>query len=279
MLQGVCNCCDFIQSYTQDTQLWKRTLKNVDGRTAKEIKDLSDTLAKHRRNFSDHAAIITEMSTVQILDLMGTVCIQANWISTRLEWVSNQVSDTELDRKIDEIPYGTGLRFTPDKGCLPGTRTAFLDFIVSWVDNPVSECCLVLFGQAGTGKSSIAHEIAHRFDEMRRLTSSVIFVRKEQPKPYHLFTNLARDLSDRYPSFKTALGMAVKGDSSRRVGTRDYATLFRSLILEPLKGLHIVGPILVVIDALDESGDAASRIGLHTFLAEHAKQHPHRLSS
>src|SRR6266702_466351 len=113
---------------------------------------------------------------------------------------------TELDAKIREIPYGTGSRFTPEKGCLPGTRMAFLDFIVDWVDNPNSGRSLILFGQAGTGKSSIAHEIARRFDKLHRLTSSFIFLRKEQSKPYHLFTTLARDLSDRYPSFKAALG-------------------------------------------------------------------------
>ncbi len=174
----------------------------------------------------------------------------------------------ELDAKIREIPYGTGSRFTRDKGCLTGTRTAFLDFIANWVNYPASERSFVLFGQAGTGKSCIAHEIARRFDKMHRLTSSFIFLRKEQFRPYHLFTTLVRDLSDRYPSFKTALGRVVKDNSSLRVGTRDYDTLFESLILEPLKDLHIVGPILVVIDALDESGDATGRIGLHTFLAK-----------
>src|SRR6266571_3967386 len=109
---------------------------------------------------------------------------------------------TEIDAKIREIPYGSGSRFTPEKGCLPGTRMAFLDFIVNWVDNPNSERSLVLFGQAGTGKSSIAHEIARRFDKLHRLTSSFIFLRKEQSRreAYHLFTTLARDLSDRYPS-------------------------------------------------------------------------------
>src|SRR6266702_3121003 len=174
----------------------------------------------------------------------------------------------ELDAKIREIPYGTGSRFTPDKGCLTGTRTAFLDFIVNWVNDPASERCLVLFGQAGTGKSSIAHEIARRFDKIHRLTSSFIFLRKEQSKreAYHLFTTLARDLSDPYPSFKTALGKVVKDHSSLRTGTRDYSTLFEYLILEPLKDLHIVGPILVVIDALDESGDVIGENGLHTFL-------------
>jgi hypothetical protein len=151
---------------------------------------------------------------------------------------------------------------------------AFLDFIVKWVNDPNldSERSLVIFGQAGTGKSSIAHEIARRFDNMHRLTSSFIFLRREQSerKAYHLFTTLARDLADRYLSFKIALGKVVKDNTALRlgVGTRDYDTLFESLILEPLKDLHIVGPILVVIDALDESGDTTNRTGLHAFLAK-----------
>jgi len=188
--------------------------------------------------------------------------------------IINPIIVTEVDAKIREIPYGTGSRFTPNKGCLTGTRTAFLDFIVNWVNDPDSGRSLVLFGQAGTGKSSIAHEIARRFDKMHRLTSSFIFLRREQSKPYHLFTTLARDLSDRYPSFKTALGKVVKDNSSLRVGTRDYDTLFESLILEPLEDLHIIGPILVVIDALDESGDTAGRNGLHTFLAKNLSKLP-----
>jgi hypothetical protein len=60
----------------------------------------------------------------------------------------------------------------------------------------------------------------------------------------------------------------VKDNTALRVNTRDYHTLFETLILEPLKDLHIVGPILVVIDALDESGDTTSIIGLHAFLAK-----------
>jgi NACHT domain len=185
-------------------------------------------------------------------------------------WVTDLIVVIELDAKIREIPYGLNSRFSLDKGCLRGTRVAFLDFIINWVNNPASERGLVLFGQAGTGKSSIAHEIARQFDEMHRLTSSFIFLRREKSvrEAYHLFTTLARDLADRYPSFKIALGNVVKDNASLRVGTRDYHTLFKSLILEPLKDVHIVGPILVVIDALDESGDTTSRTGLHAFLAK-----------
>ena len=177
---------------------------------------------------------------------------------------------------IREIPYKTGSSFTPGKGCLPETRTAFLDFIINWVNNPNSERVFVLFGLAGTGKSAIAHEIARRFDEMHRLTSSFIFVRKEQSKSeaYHLFTNLARNLADRYPLFKAALGNIVKDDTTLRLDTRDYGTLFQRLIRAPLQGLLIVDPILVVIDALDESGDTTGENGIHRFLADNLSSLP-----
>jgi hypothetical protein len=157
-----------------------------------------------------------------------------------------------------------------------GTRVAILEFIINWVNNPTSDRGLVLFGQAGTGKSSIAHETARLFDKMHRLTSTFIFVRREQSvrEACHLITTLARDLADRHPSFKIALGNAVKDNTSLRVGTRNYRTLFESLILKPLKDLRIVGPILVVIDALDESGDTTGRTGLHAFLAENLKRLP-----
>ncbi|KAI0258052.1 hypothetical protein BC834DRAFT_975663 [Gloeopeniophorella convolvens] len=88
---------------------------------------------------------------------------------------------------------------------------------------------------------------------------------------YQLFTTLARDLSDLYPSFKTALG---RTRTSLRKGTTDYETLFSSLLLEPLSGLNLVRPIFVVIDALDESGDVTSDQGLHKFLADNASKLP-----
>ena len=185
--------------------------------------------------------------------------------------VTDLIVVIELDAIIEKIPRGVNSRFSPDKGCLVGTRVAFLDFIINWVNNPASERGLVLFGLAGTGKSSIAHEIARLFDKMHRLTSSFIFSRSEQSerKAYHLFTTLALHLADRYPSFKIALGQAVMDNADLQGGTHDYRTLFESLILDPLKDLHIVGPILVVIDALDESGDTTGGTGLHAFLAKH----------
>ena len=132
-----------------------------------------------------------------------------------------------------------------------------------------------MFGQAGTGKSSIVYEIARRFRAMNRLTSYFIFLRAEQSKreDYLLLTTLVHDLSSRYPSFKTALGKIIK-DNKRLRAAQDYHTLFEYLLLQPLKDVHIIGPILIIIDALDESGDATDMNGLHAFLAKRLAELP-----
>ncbi|KAH8995204.1 hypothetical protein EDB86DRAFT_3243662, partial [Lactarius hatsudake] len=120
MLQHVCNCCDFIRSYAEDSQLWKRILKNTGSEVDKKIEDFRATLLEHRKAFLDEASITTEITALQILDDVGIISADVGRISsqldgmaTQLKWVSSQVSDAELDRKIGEIPYGTGSRFTP----------------------------------------------------------------------------------------------------------------------------------------------------------------------
>ncbi|KIM45626.1 hypothetical protein M413DRAFT_344802 [Hebeloma cylindrosporum] len=283
MLQHVCHCGDFIKSYAQDVEFWKRLLKNISGRVDTEIQGLCTTLVELRKAFLDHATVTTEITVLQILDDVGIMSAHINGISTQLDgmnsqlkWVSAQVLDIDLDEKLREIPYKTGWRSDTRRDyLLPGTRIEFLDHIVNWVDNPHSKRSLVLVGQAGTGKSSIAHEIARRFRDMNRLSSYFVFHRAERSKreDYLLFTTLVHDLCDRYPSFKAALGKALRNNKHLRT-TNDYHTLFETLILQPLKDVRTVGPILIIIDALDESGDAADRKGLHTFLAEHVFELP-----
>ena len=143
------------------------------------------------------------------------------------------------------------------------------------MNNPDSKRGLVLFGQAGTGKSSIVYEIARRFRAMNRLTSYFIFLRAEQSRreDYLFFTTLVHDLSSRYPSFKTALGKVIM-DNKRLRTAQDYHTLFEYLLLQPLRDVHIIGPILIIIDALDESGDATDMNGLHSFLANRLAELP-----
>ncbi len=110
MLQDVCSCSDFIQSYAKDSEFCKlssstplagvnvrfsgkRTLKNMGSGATKEIEDLSAALVEHRRAFLEQGIITTEITAFQILDDVGIISAKVDWISTHLEWVSSQVSD------------------------------------------------------------------------------------------------------------------------------------------------------------------------------------------
>ena len=95
MLQDVCSCCDFIQSYAEDFQFCmssslaslpfvntlfsgKRTLKNIGGGPDKKIKELSDVLVKRRKAFLDQATISTEITAFQILDDVAKISAQVS---------------------------------------------------------------------------------------------------------------------------------------------------------------------------------------------------------
>ena len=110
MLQDVCSCCDFIQSYTKDSRFSMsfsltsltnsnlkpsvmRMLKNIGSGMEDKIQELSATLDEHRRAFFDHAVITTEITAFQILNDVGSIIGKVDGISTQLQWVSRQVLD------------------------------------------------------------------------------------------------------------------------------------------------------------------------------------------
>ena len=93
MLEDVCSCCDFIQSYAKDSQfcmsswsaslafvnvlfLGKRTLKNIGRGPEEEIKKLSDVFVKRRNEFLGQATISTEITAFQILDDVAQISSQ-----------------------------------------------------------------------------------------------------------------------------------------------------------------------------------------------------------
>ncbi|KAI0259286.1 hypothetical protein BC834DRAFT_962373, partial [Gloeopeniophorella convolvens] len=261
MLKHVCACGEFVQTYANDIQFWRRLWKNAGHGVDSRIQDYCVKLMALRDGFLRHAAVTVERTTFQILDSVGGVSVQVDRVAGRLDGISDQlmgvldeVTDASMSVKIDQIPYPTGASFNSDRGCLTGTRTAFLDHVTSWVSNPDSTRGLVLFGRAGTGKSSIAHEVARRFRKMDRLASSFIFLRGQRSsrEPHLFFTGLARDLSDRYPAFRASLGKCIQHDTYARIGAVNFGALFENMLLQPLANTTLAGPVFVVVDALDE---------------------------
>ncbi|KAI0259304.1 hypothetical protein BC834DRAFT_1045384 [Gloeopeniophorella convolvens] len=271
MIRHICDCGDFIQAYARSPHFWERLWRNTGREIDSRIRDYCTRLVDLREEFLRYATVAVEEATFHIREEATRISHRLEGISSQLESISADVAGVGTDAKIREIPYPRGASFRSDKRCLTGTRTAFLDRITDWINNPESSRALVLFGQAGTGKSSIAHELAFRFHEMHRLSSSFVFSRREHSnqRSYLFLTGLVRDLSDRYPAFWASLGKKVENDTHARLGSEDFATIFDSLLLQPLATATLIGPIFIIIDAIDESEDAFGYDGIHTFLAGH----------
>ncbi|KIJ52917.1 hypothetical protein M422DRAFT_156070 [Sphaerobolus stellatus SS14] len=153
------------------------------------------------------------------------------------------------------MPYAEVARYKSGKGCIQGTRVKVLDVIAQWAfkEDLDSRICLLL-GPAGAGKSAIAHSVARIFDGLGRLGSSFFFVRGDTSRHLQLYLpTLARDLAHQDPHIKKSLGCVIENPSLRK--TDDLGDQFDHFITQTVQGCSVIGPILIVIDALDECGD------------------------
>jgi hypothetical protein len=168
--------------------------------------------------------------------------------------------------------YAGGAGLDTAKQCLSGTRTDVLSQITNWINSGGDSVPRVMWlsGPAGKGKSAIAHTIANWFNETGGLGSCFCFDRHREADRRHekIFSTIARDLADCDPGMKRALADAVK-DANSLKNTSDIIQQWRRLLMEPLKKFSAssVGPVLIVIEALDESGGVETRRNLLRILA------------
>ena len=168
------------------------------------------------------------------------------------------------DGSLDCMAYAATVAPMKEKRCLDGTRTKILNEVVDWINNtdPTAPRIFWLHGQAGKGKSAIAHTIAVQARNLGLLGSCFCFTRVRQAEGQHtkLFPTIARDLADRDLRLRTLLAEMVTNNHSLR-DTADIAEQWEKLIVEPLSRSQgpLTGTIVVVIDALDESGAETTR--------------------
>ena len=133
---------------------------------------------------------------------------------------------------------------------------------------------------AGTGKSAVAHTVAGQFDKLKRLGSCYSFSRAEAAKrhPGNFFSTISIDIADLDKQWKKHLCDAIQDKHATRTSASPQLQ-FETFILEPshkLPTVGNVGPILIVVDAIDESADEGSefRKKLIDILSEQTAQLP-----
>ena len=139
----------------------------------------------------------------------------------------------------------------PQSICLPGSQNAILNEIDRWAISRDPEAPIfLLVGPAGCGKTRIANSTAVAFDG-GRLGASVFLDRDivEHRNPTKIFSSIARELAAFDDQLKSRISSAVSHRPG--LGTAVLERQLQGLIIEPLNGLTIIGPILIIIDGLD----------------------------
>ena len=121
-------------------------------------------------------------------------------VHSSMQDVQLSMQQTCKDHSLDSLAYASKVGLIKGKECLDGTRTEILNKIVDWINkaDPTAPRIFWLHGQAGKGKSAIAHTIALQARNLSVLESCFCFPRVRQAEGLHtkLFLTIARDLAD-----------------------------------------------------------------------------------
>ncbi|KAF7987125.1 hypothetical protein HWV62_333 [Athelia sp. TMB] len=161
--------------------------------------------------------------------------------------------------------------------CLSGTRQDVLKDVFERLMAPSDKNIIWLHGAAGLGKSTIATSAAEHFAELQKRGAFLFFDRNLpiESDPSRVISTLAYQLAMHNGVVGSAISAAIDRDALLCDAATTLTSQFTSLLSKPLSeaSAEIEEPIIVVLDALDECGNAASRRTLLRILssAEFAK--------
>ncbi|KZV71089.1 hypothetical protein PENSPDRAFT_734354 [Peniophora sp. CONT] len=252
LIKQTTECGYFIIDYARKGffLVGRHAIQGLGSTTDKTIDDYSKNIRDLQAAFSGQVAVGTQVLVKLALD-------KSDFILAAVE--------------LADMPRSKDVRYRPRKQCLPGTRTTLISRIMDWatLSEPDVPRTLLLTGLPGAGKSSIAHTVAHRLHGLSRLAASYCFDRNDlaNRRPALLLPTLARAIADFHPPFRNALARSALGDIQ---STTELDVQFEHFLLKPFKELDplLVGPLVVLVDALDESASPKDRRRLLAVLSE-----------
>ncbi|KAJ6543136.1 hypothetical protein B0H19DRAFT_1268300 [Mycena capillaripes] len=200
---------------------------------------------------TDVAKIATNQGKIAFEDQQGRA-IASKQIEQCMEMIRSTITASAL-------PYDTTAGWDDTKICLRGTRRAHIKTVMDWVhakDIRGTKQIFLLADVVGSGKTALAHTIAEQCSHDGVLASAFFFEAKAgRGNPRAFVFNLARDLANRIPEVSDNISRTLQKDPNL-ILSMPVSRLFNTLIFEPLVQCDIVGPLVVVIDAVNEAATA-----------------------
>ncbi|EJD36868.1 hypothetical protein AURDEDRAFT_108389, partial [Auricularia subglabra TFB-10046 SS5] len=206
--------------------------------------------------------------------LTGQLAIEVVLRDVRDEVKANAERRKALDIEtiLDRLPHAdAGFRASVHARhgrLLAGTRVELLKELDAWASSSGSQPAIppffVLRSGAGTGKSTVAFEVARRAEESGRLGASFFFMRGSAllSTTDVFFPTLARQLITNVPALQASAGPVIQNHlkhGTRQNMDQQAKDLFAGL-LSALPADH--PPLVIVIDAVDECTESAQDLVL-----------------
>ncbi|XP_046862673.1 uncharacterized protein LOC124456233 [Xenia sp. Carnegie-2017] len=140
-----------------------------------------------------------------------------------------------------------------NKKYLEGTRQWLFEKLDTWFNDRSEDASnvMILIAGPGVGKSVFAAELCRRYSEKKKLAACHFcrYNRSDYRNPQILIESLASNMCDTISKFKSKLNEELQRNHSKESITDEFIVLLNN----PLYSLKDHEPMLLVIDALDES--------------------------
>ncbi|KAF8325247.1 uncharacterized protein EI90DRAFT_3073564 [Cantharellus anzutake] len=260
-----------IESYdtlTEEAKPWLENAKKLDDALKQIANDIVPILAKMKKRHaltnyfsqSKDPGRIDDFKKVLDKALASFQLRFSLTVGAKLTDVVNNQSRSESDSVLSELRYPTIAHHDPAEACLEGTRTRLIDCVMSWCRNMEDDTkrVMLLTAVAGAGKTSVSHSIAAKCESEGSLLLTFFFKAGEQSRPDHLFSGMARSLAKRNPSYCASIISILRDDPT--LATASFPVQFERLVAGPLRRRAFGDPVVVIVDALDETPKLPSNI-------------------
>ena len=231
------------ESYIQELKKWK---------------EFEDELTSKMNDLGEEFGIVKKKIT-NIENMVDLVKEKVNDMSDSISHVENEVVKSrtqnvkssgieklakfEFKGKIEELR----------KKFQEGTRKWFFDGFKNWLDDENSRVMILTAGP-GVGKSVLSAKICELYEESGQLAACHVcdFRTSDYRDPYRILQSLASQMCESIDGFREKLTEVY----SREHSQESISDAFRVFLNDPLHALDRSEPMLIVVDALDESKTA-----------------------